>query len=122
MSVETAPEHKGTPLEPHHESHQHEHPSDRNYFIVAIILGVITAAEVSTYYFEDLSTTALIIWLFPMMIAKFIIVAAYFMHLKYDNPIFKRVFVFGLVLAMAVFGIALTAFDFWSAEYLRFLR
>jgi cytochrome c oxidase subunit IV len=117
MSVDTEPEHKGTPLEPHHESHQHEHPSDRNYFIVAIILGVITAAEVSTYYFEDLSTTALVIWLFPMMIAKFAIVCGWFMHLRYDNPLFRRIFVFGLTLAIVVYLIMLTALNFWSSSW-----
>ena len=107
--------------------HEHAHPSDGDYVRIALILGVITAFEVATYFWEDLfgskpSTMALVLTLFPMMIAKFIIVAGYFMHLKYDNPLFKRVFVFGLVLAIAVFGIALTAFDFWSADYLRFLR
>ena len=42
-----------------------------------------------------------------MMIAKFLIVTGYFMHLKYDNPLFKRVFVFGLVLAVVVYIIML---------------
>ena len=77
---------------------------------IALFLGVITAAEVGTYFWEDLfgtqpTTTALILTLFPMMIAKFAIVCGYFMHLKYDNPIFRRVFVFGLVLAIVVYAI-----------------
>ena len=38
-----------------------------------------------------------------MMIVKFAIVCGYFMHLQYDNPIFRRVFVFGLVLAVVVY-------------------
>ena len=44
------------------------------------------------------------------------------MHLKYDNPLFRRVFLFGLVLAVIVFIIVLFAFEFWSADYLKFLR
>ena len=117
MSVDTAPEHKGTPLEPHHESHQHEHPSDRNYFVVAAILGVITALEVGSYFIDGASTTLLVATLFPMMIAKFAIVCGWFMHLRFDNPIFKRVFVFGLVLAVTVYLIALSAMNFWSDSY-----
>ena len=55
--------------------------------------------------------------LFPMMIAKFAIVCGWFMHLKFDNPIFKRIFVFGLMLAVVVYLIVLTVMDFWSSGY-----
>jgi cytochrome c oxidase subunit 4 len=117
MSVTTEPEHKGTPLEPHHQSHEHAHPSDREYFVVFAVLGVLTAIEVSTYFFNDLSTIVLVSWLFPLMILKFGIVCAFFMHLRYDNPLFRRIFVFGLVLAVVVYLILLTVMDFWSAAY-----
>jgi hypothetical protein len=60
--------------------------------------------------------------LFPMMIAKFAIVTGYFMHLRYDHPLFRRVFIGGLVLAVAVYCIALTTFQYWTPDYLRFLR
>lgn len=105
----------------------HDHPTDAKYVKIALILGVITAAEVGTYFWEDLfgsapSTLALVVTLFPMMIAKFAIVTGYFMHLKYDNPLFKRVFVFGLVLATVVYMIALFAFEFWDDQYLKFLK
>jgi len=102
--------------------HAHEHPSDLLYVKVALFLAVLTALEVSTYFLNDASTTVLVLILFPMMIIKFVTVIMYFMHLKYDNPLFKRVFIFGLGLATVVFLITLTAFDFWSSEYLRFLR
>jgi cytochrome c oxidase subunit 4 len=107
-------EHKGTPLEPHHEAHQQTHPSDWTYIKVALVLGALTALEVSTYYWEKASTGALIAVLFPLMIIKFGVVVAYFMHLRYDNPLFRRVFIFGLVLAVIVYLIALTAMQFWS--------
>ncbi len=100
----------------------HDHPSDAKYVKIALILGVITAAEVGTYFWEDASTTALVAVLFPMMIAKFAIVTGYFMHLKYDNPLFKRVFVFGLCLAVAVFMIMFFSFQYFSDDYLKFLR
>jgi cytochrome c oxidase subunit IV len=99
-----------------------EHPSDLMYVKVALFLAALTALEVGTYFIEDASTGLLVALLFPMMIIKFVTVIFYFMHLKYDNPLFKRVFVFGLVLATIVFLIALSAFEFWDDRYLRFLR
>lgn len=105
----------------------HPHPTDRDYVKVAVILGVITALEVGTYFWEDLfgsqpSTTALVVTLFPMMVAKFLIVIGYFMHLRYDNPLFKRVFVFGLLLAITVYMVVFFAFEFFDDRYLRFLE
>jgi hypothetical protein len=52
-----------------------------------------------------------------MMIAKFAIVCGWFMHLRYDNPLFKRVFVFGLSLAVGVYIVVLTAMQFWDSGY-----
>jgi cytochrome c oxidase subunit 4 len=113
--------------EGHAPEHGHDHPSDASYVKIALILGVITALEVGTYFWEDLfgsqpSTTALIATLFPMMIAKFAIVCGWFMHLRYDNPLFRRVFVFGLILAIFVYAIMGLAFEFFSDDYLKFLR
>jgi caa(3)-type oxidase subunit IV len=113
-----------------HDEHVAHHPTDAQYVKIALILGVITAFEVATYFWKDLpftngkeaSTTTLVVILFPMMIAKFAIVCGYFMHLKYDNHLFRRVFVFGLVLATIVYFIVFLAFDFLSDDYLRFLR
>jgi cytochrome c oxidase subunit 4 len=107
-----------------HDTHAvvHEHPSDAKYVKIALILGVITALEVATYFWEDASTGVLVAVLFPMMIAKFAIVTGYFMHLKYDNPIFKSVFVFGLVLAVVVYVVATASMEFYSHEYLDILR
>jgi len=117
-AVDTAPD-----------EHAHDHPSDLQYVKIAIFLGLLTALEVSTYFWEDLpgidkpaSTTTLVAVLFPMMIVKFVTVAGYFMHLKYDNPIFKRIFIFGLLLAIIVYAIALFAFEYWNEDYLKFLR
>ena len=117
MSVEIDDQGAAGPTEPDHEARQHAHPRDRDYLVVAAILAVITALEVGTYFLEDPSTTLLVVVLFPMMIAKFAIVCGWFMHLRYDNPIFKRVFVFGLLLAIGVYAITLTTMQFWSSDY-----
>ncbi len=39
---------------------------------------------------------------------KFAIVAAFFMHLKFDSPMLRRVFITGIVLAGVVYFVALT--------------
>ena len=106
---------------PVHED-EHDHPSDLKYVKIAVLLGVITAFEVGTYFIEDASTTLLVALLIPMMVAKFAIVTGYFMHLKYDNPLFKRVFVFGLVLAVVVFAVFLVSMEYFSDDSLKFLR
>ena len=111
-----------TATDTHADEHVHQHPTDMQYVKIALLLGVITALEVATYFWKDATTGQLLLVLMPMMVAKFTIVAGYFMHLKYDNPIFKRVFTFGLVLAVVVYGIASFAFDFWSDDYLKFLK
>lgn len=117
MSVETEERGAAGPLEPDHEAHQRAHPRDRDYLIVAAILAVITAFEVGTYFIEDASTTLLVVALFPMMIAKFAIVCGWFMHLRYDNPLFRRVFVFGLMLAVTVYLIVLLVMQYFSSAY-----
>jgi hypothetical protein len=51
-----------------------------------------------------------------MMVAKFAIVAGYFMHLKFDSPMFTKFFVAGLVLAVAVYMATLTAFQYFGDD------
>ena len=103
------------------EEDRHDHPSDLQYVKIALLLGAITALEVGTYFIEEASTTLLLILLVPMMTAKFLIVAGYFMHLKYDNHLFRRVFFFGLILAIVVFLIMLSTFEFWDDSYFKYL-
>lgn len=96
-----------------HDDHDHEHPSDRSYVAIALVLAVLTAVEILLFVVEDdiarsLNQIALIV----LMIVKFIIVGAYFMHLKFDNPILTRLFMFGLVLAVSVYLAMLSTFEF----------
>ena len=116
-SAGTGSEYVGETPHADHEAHQHTHPSDATYIKVALVLAVLTAFEVGTYFVEDLSTAALVAFLFPLMILKFGTVCLWFMHLRFDNPIFRRVFVFGLILAVTVYCIALSAMNFWSSSY-----
>lgn len=97
------------------EAHTHEHPSDWAYVKIALILGAITAVEVFTYFESVLDWgNFLIPGLMFMMVVKFWLVATWFMHLRFDNPIFGKMFVAGLMLAVAVYVITLSAFEFWA--------
>lgn len=91
----------------------HEHPSDRKYIQIALLLGVLTAAEVVTFYIEDTLGPALVPILLVMMVVKFFIVAAWFMHLRFDSNLFTRVFVSGIVLAVGVYLAFLATFEFF---------
>ena len=100
--------------EAHSDEHA-DHPSDAKYVAIAIILAVLTALEVlASVYEDDLGDGLLIGSLMVMMVVKFFIVAAYFMHLKFDSPLFTKFFVAGLVLATAVYIIMLSSFAFWG--------
>jgi len=91
------------------------HPSDLFYLKIAAILALFTGLEVSTYFIEDsVSEAFLFISLSVLMVVKFVMVAAYFMHLKYDTPWFRYLFIAGLVLAMGVYTIFFFAFDLFG--------
>ena len=86
------------------------HPSAFTYFKIAMILVVITAAEVGVFYLEGLRH-AIIPVLIVMSGAKFALVAMFYMHLRYDSRLFSGLFVGGLILA---FGIGLSLLALFS--------
>lgn len=96
-----------------HADKEHDHPGDLLYAKVFVLLVAVTTAEVLTYTF-DMRGTLLIAALMPMMIFKFGVVAAYFMHLRFDARLFTWVFVVGIILAIGVYIVALSTFHFFS--------
>ena len=91
----------------------HAHASDRHYVNIAIILAVITAVEVAVSYIS-MPTMLEIVLLIGLMILKFVMVAAQFMHLKFDDKILSRLFYSGLILAVGVYVIALFTFEVFN--------
>lgn len=85
------------------------HPSPRQYVNIGIILAIITAAEVAIYYIEALGDL-LVPFLIAFALVKFVLVVSWFMHLRFDSRLFRRLFVSGLALALIVFGVALATF------------
>lgn len=100
--------------EPHGEAHlpaeDQAHPGPREYVLIAVVLAVVTGLEVALFYVEFLSDTAVVTALLLLMTIKFALVVLWFMHLRFDPPVFKRLFVTGLVLALSVFLIVMLTF------------
>jgi len=98
-----------------HAVDQHEdHPGERTYINVAIVLTVITAVEVAIYYVEALRDFLVPI-LIVLSIAKFVYVVGFFMHLKFDDRRFRWMFIAGLAISASVV-LALLAM-FWTDNY-----
>lgn len=88
----------------------HPHPSPAQYVLVAVVLCVVTAFEVAVSYMEgDIPDGLIVTLLLVMAIVKFVLVAAWFMHLRTDKPIFRRFFVLGIVAAVMLYLIVLTS-------------
>jgi len=94
-----------------HDEHAH---GDGIYIKVAVILGVLTAMEVTTYTHDDLWGDFAVPAILMLMTIKFTLVVLFFMHLKDDPKILATIFTFGLGLAIAVYAMTLMAFQFFA--------
>jgi cytochrome c oxidase subunit IV len=90
-----------------------EHPGDAEYVRIAVILALITGVEVAVYYIKALKSVLIPI-LIVLAVTKFTMVALFFMHLKFDSRLFRRLFVTGIILAIIVYTIALTSLHVFS--------
>ena len=77
------------------------HPTPSTYVKVALTLTFITAGEVGVFYLEWLSYGII-----PILVilsgAKFAIVVMFYMHLKFDSPLFTYMFFAGFIIASGV--------------------
>ena len=87
----------------------HAHPQPRDYWLIALILAVITGAEVAVTYIDALDRVVAPL-LILMSAAKFVIVVGYFMHLKYERKLYRNLFVIGIIAAPVLFGAVLFTF------------
>jgi len=91
-----------------HKNRQHG-ASIPAYMLVAAILVVVTSLEVGLFYLDmigELMVTIMIV----LSIMKFGLVIGYFMHLKFEAPLFTYFFMAGVVLAVAISLAFLTLF------------
>jgi cytochrome c oxidase subunit 4 len=99
--VTTAPPHEG--------ERWARHPSPKEYVRIAVILAIVTAAEVAIYYIEGLRDV-LIPLLFLFAFIKFSLVVLWFMHLRFDSRTYARFFVLGLAGAVTLYIAVLLMF------------
>lgn len=81
-----------------HGGEEHPPSSIRSYVLTGILLTVITAVELVLSY-SSLQHELMVTLLIALSAVKFAIVVAVFMHLKFENKLLTRLFMFGLVLA-----------------------
>ena len=105
-------EHAHTAPHAHAAAHAGDHPSYVGYVKVFFILLALTAIEVGALYVPPLKPV-LPFLLIGLAALKFGIVAAYYMHLKFDNWLFTAFFVGGLALAISVAVALMTLFGTW---------
>ena len=85
------------------------HPTTRQYWEIAIVLAVITGAEVAVTYVDALDSVVVPL-LLVMAVAKFWLVVAFFMHLRFDKPLYRNLFLIGIVATPLLFAAMLFTF------------
>ena len=95
------------------QSHGHE-ISDYYFIKVALVLAAVTALETSTYWWPDSMSSVATPALLIMMVIKFFMIVLIFMHLKFDSKIFSLMFYIGLGLAVSVYCVFLSTFQFFA--------
>jgi cytochrome c oxidase subunit 4 len=108
-ALEAGPE-AGADVEEHDEHDTHGHPTTVQYVGIAMLLAVVTGIEVGIYYIE-MSDYLLVAVLLGLAFIKFSTVAAYFMHLKFDSRLLRRLFITGIALAAVIYMIVLFTMD-----------
>ena len=71
------------------------HPTPGTYVKIAILLAIITAVEVWIFYIESMAGVLVPVFI-VLSAVKFVLVAMFYMHLKFDERLFSAFFVGGL--------------------------
>lgn len=90
-------------------AHTGHHPTPKDYVQVFFVLFILTAMEVAAS-FVDVGPLFLPL-LLVLMLIKFVLVAGWFMHLKYDIATYTQFMAGGLILAMVLYGVVLLVFS-----------
>lgn len=94
-----------------HGAHEHAHPGPKTYAKIAVILTLLTVLEVWVFYLPAMRPM-LVPVLVVLSAAKFSLVVMFYMHLKFDHPVFTRILLGGVVIAFGVFLWVLALFTF----------
>ena len=87
-----------------------QHPTPKLYWIIALILAVITAVEIALPSIDALSSIK-VPGLLLLGGIKFLMVVGFFMHLKFDKPLYRSLFFVGAIGAIPLFIVVLLTFE-----------
>jgi caa(3)-type oxidase subunit IV len=87
-----------TPASPAAAGAEHAQSGPRTYLVVAAFLLVLTVMEVAVFYIPALARI-LVPVLVVLAVAKFALVAMFYMHLRFDHAWFSYLFIFPIVIA-----------------------
>lgn len=93
------------------------HPTDAQYIKIAAILACITAGEVGVYYIKGGLGDGFAPLLICLAAIKFFIVGSYFMHLRFDNRVLRRLFITGIVLACVIYAFVFLILGVFSGTH-----
>lgn len=95
--------------ETHTEEETSHHPTASQYVEIGVILAGLTGIEVGLF-FAPLASQVTVPALGALTVLKFLLVVAWFMHLRFDHPLFRVLFLIGIALAVSVFVVVLAIF------------
>ena len=99
-----------------HEANDMQAPHVRwtKYVIVAVILAIITAIEVTLALGHFLLPALTTVMLIVLTLTKAGMVMAFYMHLKYDTRWYTVVLIFPLFMVVILFGVVLINAANWN--------
>jgi cytochrome c oxidase subunit 4 len=93
------------------------HPTPKMYVQIALLLATLTAVEVGLYYAEKAGVPDRYTYptLIILAILKFVLVVAYYMHLRYEKGTLSRMFAVGFFGALMLYAVVLGTFGVLAA-------
>lgn len=74
----------------HAADHEHDHkPNRKEYFVIFVVLAVLTALEAGVAQIPGLSKVVLGLTLVGLALTKAVLVGLYYMHLKHETKIMR---------------------------------
>lgn len=87
-----------------HDQHTHPVGATKTYWLIGVALIAITLVEISAFFKEEFYGALATPTVLVLSALKFVLVVAFYMHLKYDSKLFTGVFLFPMALAALVIG------------------
>jgi len=93
---------------------QAPHVKWTKYVVVAVVLAIVTAAEITLALGHFLPQELTTVILITFTLTKAGLVMAFYMHLKYDTRWYSIVLIFPLFMVVVLFGVVLVAAANWQ--------